>query len=607
MDLQELLDRISEVTDEELATLVEHAAELSDDGLDALREKLRASYAEARNTDDPSDEVLDSMTSLADAIKTAKAESDVRAEAAAERAARAAAIDAEVAAMETEPSAEGEGAGDNADADGHGDNPEAEGDPAPAEGDPAPDANAAAEVPEVATPEAPAAEATPELAVVASAPARTRPRISRLAARRPADQAPVTQDTTPHNTITASGDVPGFSAGSAMSGWDDVATALAEKYNRFGTRGGGGEGYYNVARVNASFDESRKLRPDMSVEQVQAIIDGVISPASIQAAGGLCAPVTPYYDLAVIANAARPVQAALAGFDAGRGGIQFVAPPKLSDVATSVGEWTVTNDANPTSPATKARVRVTCPGITTVNTEAVTSRVEFGNFGARTFPEQVRAWMALAMAQHARIAETALLTAIGAGSTAVTGGAHLGAARDVLSTLDRAAAGIRSFNRTDEEMPLRLIYPTWLEDMMREDQARQLPGDSTDAKERLAVSDALINSWFAERNINATRTLDGISGQVFSQQSAAPLNAWPSTAVMYLFPEGSHLYLDGGTLDLGLVRDSTLNATNDFEMFSESFEGVATVGVVSYKITQAVCPDGSTSGTRSLTLCPPGS
>lgn len=37
-------------------------------------------------------------------------------------------------------------------------------------------------------------------------------------------------------------------------------------------------------------------------------------------------------------------------------------------------------------------------------------------------------------------------------------------------------------------------------------------------------------------------------------------------------PTGSLQLLDGGTLDLGLVRDSTLNTSNDFQMFSETFK-----------------------------------
>jgi len=38
------------------------------------------------------------------------------------------------------------------------------------------------------------------------------------------------------------------------------------------------------------------------------------------------------------------------------------------------------------------------------------------------------------------------------------------------------------------------------------------------------------------------------------------------------------LFLESGTLDLGIVRDSTPNATNDANLFAETFEQVAPVG-----------------------------
>lgn len=43
----------------------------------------------------------------------------------------------------------------------------------------------------------------------------------------------------------------------------------------------------------------------------------------------------------------------------------------------------------------------------------------------------------------------------------------------------------------------------------------------------------------------------------------------------YLFPEGSFLYLDGGTLDLGLIRDTAYNSTNNFKVYGETFEALA--------------------------------
>jgi hypothetical protein len=70
--------------------------------------------------------------------------------------------------------------------------------------------------------------------------------------------------------------------------------------------------------------------------------------------------------------------------------------------------------------------------------------------------------------------------------------------------------------------------------------------------------------------------------------------------IWYLFSEGTFLFLDGGTLDLGIVRDSTLNGTNDYKLFIETFEGVAKVGVESLRVTSALAIKGSSSATTAV-------
>jgi hypothetical protein len=42
---------------------------------------------------------------------------------------------------------------------------------------------------------------------------------------------------------------------------------------------------------------------------------------------------------------------------------------------------------------------------------------------------------------------------------------------------------------------------------------------------------------------------------------------------------GTFLYLDGGTLDLGLVRDSQLENVSDYQIFGEAFEGMPLLDV----------------------------
>ena len=89
-------------------------------------------------------------------------------------------------------------------------------------------------------------------------------------------------------------------------------------------------------------------------------------------------------------------------------------------------------------------------------------------------------------------------------------------------------------------------------------------------------------------------------GQIFGAQGGGALLGFPSTVVWYLFPEGSFLYLDAGTLELGIVRDSTLNSTNDYQIFGEAFENVAFLGFESLKVTSTVCATGEVTAPRTL-------
>jgi len=61
------------------------------------------------------------------------------------------------------------------------------------------------------------------------------------------------------------------------------------------------------------------------------------------------------------------------------------------------------------------------------------------------------------------------------------------------------------------------------------------------------------------------------------------------------------LFLDGGTLDLGIIRDSTLVGTNDYKMFIETFEGVAKVGIESLAITSTISINGVAAALRDTT------
>lgn len=397
------------------------------------------------------------------------------------------------------------------------------------------------------------------------------------------------------STIVAGGDIKGVPAGTEFNSFKSVANAFISR--REGLRGVSREGDGDnvvVASILASYPEDRILTSDLSSNMEK--IEAVASPTAITASGGLCAPLTPYYGIQVISQAARPVRDALPAFSADRGGVRFQPPPKLSQLTSSIGVTTASGDAltygtgagqTPFKPC----LHVTCGVEQSVTVNAIHRCLTFGNFASRTYPEQVEAWLALAIAAHARRAETLLLDAIDAASTQTTQGQTYSASRTLLPAISTAVAAYRSRNRTDPNLKLRMLLPAWSVQLLRADIARSFLGDSTDA---LGVSDAQINDWFAMRGVNASFYIDSATGtnQIFGAQAAGALTPFPSNVVLYLFVEGSFVFLDGGTLDLGLVRDSTLNSTNDYQIFAETFENVAFYGIESVKVTVNVCPNG---------------
>jgi hypothetical protein len=368
---------------------------------------------------------------------------------------------------------------------------------------------------------------------------------------------------------------------------ESLALAMQEAFRRNSARPGAAD----VVVASAQYDlpEERVLRPQ-EPEANRRKIEAVVGEEALVASGGLCAPVTPYYELQNIAVTDRPVRDALASFQAVRGGLQFAAPPSIGDITSAVGIISAAQDAAGGSSGTKTCQTVICPDFSTVDVAAIYHCLSAGNLGARAYPEQVAQFTDLVMAAHARTAETALLDGISAGSTQVTAAEIGGVTSSLFPAMLAAASGIRSHYRMAADATLRILLPAWAKDLLKADIVRQ-PFD------KFQISDAEMLAIIGSFNLAASFYLDGETGggQVFGAQSAGALTGFPATVKWFMFPEGTWLYLDGGTLELGLVRDSTLNATNTYQMFGEVWENVAKVGVVSYEVTSTVADTGALS------------
>lgn len=458
-------------------------------------------------------------------------------------------------------------------------------------------------------------------ALAASGGVRTRPRaaspetVAALAARpvlNP-EQAPLPSGRgNPADwALTAGADVQGFAIGQTLT-QRQVAEAMIRRSRDLGAGRGGPDDKVHVASFTIDRGDARTLSAgDYSTENDRKIREyREEREDTIVAAGGLCAPVDNRYEQMVVSQAWRPVMGGpVPTFTTARGGLKQVPPPSLADITAGVATVTAAADLTGGTGATKPCFTVTCANSTEDDIEADYVCMQFGNFGARTFPEQVEAWMQLAAAAHARLAEGNRLTDIKTKSVATTAAGLVGAGREILTRLEQQAQVINSSQRRPHDAPMEVIMPQWAISLIRADFTRTL----TDDPDLIGVTDAEISAWLSARHLMVTLTPDSASGnsQVIAVQTAGVIKEYPTAVVADVFIPGTFLGLDGGELNLGLVRDSVLTngsggtAGNQFRMFYENFEALAKVGPAgtAAELTMSVCADGTYGAAKAVT-CP---
>lgn len=507
--------------------------------------------------------------------------------------------------------------------------------PADTEGEPTAEAEQPAEpqaAAEQATPEPQnesAAEAAPSTQEQPVAAAASNPPIGSIG--RSTGEQPARQTERPTVAITAAADVSGFTAGAPLEA-GQVGQAFANRMrslSAIASRHGNGEQVPVITLTASGVPEERQLARNDWAGNTRRM-DQVTSRTAIVAAGGLCAPLAIDYSYGTIGVQDRPIRDSLPGFQAERGGIQYrrdLSPVTNTDAngprsATDV--WTMADDeaqgaADPSGARTKGLWIVDCPDTETAEVEALTLQLEFSNVTSRFDPETLQANTDAAMIWHARFAENYLLGKLQDLSKVMTSQQVLGATRDLLVTLDKVQAYYRSVHRLNANVQLRAILPQWAKALMRADITRAM----SFSLETLNVTDSVIDAWFGSRNLSPVWHLDGDAEQVAvpddpattgvdegvagvaaqqyvlaaDQGAGVAVPDFPAQVDFLLHTEGHFTHLDGGTLDLGIVRDAELIERNRYRQFSETWEGVAPRGVEALRVVADVIPTGGMSGT----------
>jgi hypothetical protein len=431
-----------------------------------------------------------------------------------------------------------------------------------------------------------AAPAAPEPVVAAARrvePVRVPGARQQLTSRRPRTAAPRVSTAEAFFAATKMGLDP---EGTRYRSLRDIADAITRKRLRFGTIPQGVSGEQLSIAVGSKSTKGPRLGRDPQANF------GVLTGArdqhlSLVASGGYSAPLAPIYEFFTLARPQTPVEDFLASANADRGGIRYIPGTDMRVDARQAVDTYTKADAETTEPelVVKTKFKVAGPTTQDAYVDAVTSIVDFDNLEYRVFPELVEAFLDNVAIAFAETKERYYLDVIRAGSTDATSAVPYGPSRGVLWDWTTASVNYRKRHGMGRNDTIEVIASDWVSEAIKLDIAM---GHSADPMARFNVTDADVDRVLAARNLrlcwaNDVATSD--SAESFRDaQGAGALNAWPTQTSAYVAAPGTWVRLDGGTLDLGLVRDSTLNGTNDLQLFAEEWIGCVKLGIESVEV-----------------------
>ena len=376
----------------------------------------------------------------------------------------------------------------------------------------------------------------------------------------------------PTITITAAADIPGFSAGGSLNRLD-VAKAMHAKARTLPDH----SGRLSVASVDLGLEH--KLGVD--VAHNLDVLEQVTAPSALTASGW-CAPSNNLYTLFGLEGNDGLVD--LPTVQVTRGGLNVPGFISIGDAEDAGGLWTWTEDSKDEE-ETKECVEIPCPEFTDYRLVAEGICVTAGNLTDRAFPELTQRYVGLVLSAHLHRVSAAIINDIDGSAAAVTMNAvDSSAAGSILHAIDVQVEDYRSQYRMSVGSTLEAIFPLWTKALVRADLAFRQGVALTN------VTDADVDAHFAARKVRAQFVHD-----YQPMYTGAAAQAFAQTLDFLLYPAGGYVRGDGGVIDLGVVRDSVLNATNDYTAaWTEQLYVVAQLGPDARAVTVNFGVDGVT-------------
>lgn len=420
-----------------------------------------------------------------------------------------------------------------------------------------------------------------------------------------ANAARTTQQRRNPSVLVASSDIPNVAQGSRLADMDALVAALHMRARALPvTALGENATWWPVASMQ--LDHRYTLDMRATPEEVNDVLVAAADPDALVAAGGWCAPSEISYDFYNIVCEDGMLDLPTVGVN--RGGMRWPTSASFQNFlpgSSNFWSWNETQDVAAVTgtgqSGTKTCARVPCPAYNEERLHCDGFCLTAGNLMTDAFPELIANHTRLLFAGHAhrmnnlRIA--ALLTS--AASTSITGygAAGAGLVSPVLSAIELSATDYREKYRMCEDAVLEVVLPRWLRGAMRADLRRRTGVDM------LEVTDARLMNMFDLINVRVQWVTDWQVDSTGLPGAATPIVVWPTTVQFLLFAAGTFVLGRGLQLNLGVIRDSVLNATNDYTAeWMEECWLIAKIGHESRLGTIAICADGTT-GAADLTAC----
>ncbi len=420
--------------------------------------------------------------------------------------------------------------------------------------------------------------------------------------------APAVPERRRESVLTASADIPDFAVGQKLDDAIMLVAAMQSRARTLPITARGDEApRYPIASL------TREHRFNLSLDSTPAEVNEVLvaagNPDILTAAGGWCSPSEISYDLFNIVCEDGMLDLPTVGIN--RGGIRWPTSPSFADVTSSSAlfSWTETQDIAAVTGTAQSGVktcgRVPCPGFNEARLHCDGICLTVGNLTEDAYPETISNFMKLLQVANARKINRLRINQLAAFAitpsvTGTFGAGGEGVVAPVLGAIELQAIDYRERYSMCVGATLEVILPRWLRGAMRSD-LRRRTGATT---EQLSVTDATLMSLFDAAGVRIQWVSDyQVRTTGFPGVPGVIPTAWPTAVEFMMYAPGTVVLGQGMRLNLGIIRDSIMNQTNDHTAaWMEDCWLMFNPGHEVRRGSILICPDGTT-GAHDLTAC----